>query len=182
MELICKPKPRGLGGAYPPYSEVAEYSILLSEKDFWKSECLRLAGAVGALSPLQSPGFYPPVIPVPSSAPANWPSPSQFGFPSEYCHFFLQRRPAMPPHPPVSVTHGCAEVFGCACPQLHATCAGCLPLPLLPDALALSGGVGGPLAFLSMFLLWLRPRSRQLPACLLVPISPLLMLSMLLAQ
>ena len=99
MELICKPKPRGLGGAYPPYSVAADYSILLSEKDFWKSQCLRLAGAAG-------PSYSP--------APANWPSPCRLSFSSEYCYFSPQHCPVMPLH---STSR--------ACPQCQDLCAGC---------------------------------------------------------
>jgi hypothetical protein len=127
MELILKPKPRGLGGAYPSHSEVADYFIFLSEKDFSKSQCLRLAGAVGPLSPLQPTGCYPSVIPAPPPAQLNWSSPSQWCPTSEPSHFCPQCRLAMPPHPFISVTQGCAEGFCRVSPQPQVTRACCSP-------------------------------------------------------
>ena len=88
MELILKPKPRGLGGASPFPSDGA-YSLLLSEKEHWKSKCFQLVGAVGAFTPQPARSFTPS-FPAPSQHSWGWtPSgswgPPQAPHPSLHC-------------------------------------------------------------------------------------------------
>ena len=66
MELILKPKPMGLGGASPSQFEGA-YSLLLSEKEHWKTKCFQLVGAVGPLTQSHPVGSFTPY----SSAPPH---------------------------------------------------------------------------------------------------------------
>jgi hypothetical protein len=90
MELVLKPKPRGLGGASPFPSEGA-YSLLLSEKEHLKSKCFQLVGAVGALTPPQPARSFTPLFPAPSQHSWGWTPSGSWGppqaphFPHPYC-------------------------------------------------------------------------------------------------
>ena len=134
MELILKPTPLGLGGASSSQVDGA-YSLLLSEKEHWKTKCFQLVGSVGPLTPAHLGGSFTPYSYAPPHPHGVCTPPCSWG-PAQALHCPLPHaRPAQSSRSANRATQVCVEDLRRAAPPSHVSVGTSTPDDSLPASL-----------------------------------------------